>query len=381
MDAPQAQGVKAALSYTCKLLSSLGIQSLTAETLRQAKFDGHVCASLWRAVHDLVLLQLASFPHQQPGTLLDAFWEQVMQETVLDGFPWEGAQMVQAHLQAWGCPIAAAFAAEIDSIRSRTLLLAFGWLISHCSVFQRGLQGRITQLELAAPLPPYPEDTLGTDENLHAGEAARRVAAGYVQKALNCCGGLQGWEQVEAANHHALMLYGRTRAKLNRLAALHQTHVKHLHQLSSLQQQALSGWEAQAPITLASWRKAVQQQTASIPAAVAGHSRAFPEDIQAAVEAVQQQNQQRVSRLDSLASIHSAAPVRHVLVNPEAAADGMESAVAEAEAVHVAQAEISRLKGAVLLTAKMLARTRATNKQALRSVLEGLGGEQIFLGL
>jgi plasmid stabilization system protein ParE len=78
--APASAGVggdiRASISYCVALLAALGVGGLSAEALRQAKFDAAAPAErLWRALHDVVALALAGFPRAgAPATALEAAW-------------------------------------------------------------------------------------------------------------------------------------------------------------------------------------------------------------------------------------------------------------------------------------------------------------------
>jgi hypothetical protein len=52
--------IRGSISYVCALLASAGVGGLSAEALRQAKFDAAAPAErLWRALHDVLALALA----------------------------------------------------------------------------------------------------------------------------------------------------------------------------------------------------------------------------------------------------------------------------------------------------------------------------------
>jgi hypothetical protein len=58
--AAPAADIRGSISYVCALLSSYGVGGLSAEALRQAKFDAAAPAErLWRALHDVLALALA----------------------------------------------------------------------------------------------------------------------------------------------------------------------------------------------------------------------------------------------------------------------------------------------------------------------------------
>ena len=97
MPAPSTAGsgggadIRASISYCVALLGALGVSGLSAEALRQAKFDATAPAErLWRALHDLVALALAGFPRAgAPAGALDAAWRAGAPR---GGVPAEGAR-------------------------------------------------------------------------------------------------------------------------------------------------------------------------------------------------------------------------------------------------------------------------------------------------
>ena len=86
-----AADIRASISYCVALLGALGVSGLSAEALRQAKFDAAAPAErLWRALHDLVALALAGFPRAgAPAGALDAAWRAGAPR---GGVPAEGAR-------------------------------------------------------------------------------------------------------------------------------------------------------------------------------------------------------------------------------------------------------------------------------------------------
>ena len=97
MPAPSTAGsgggadIRASISYCVALLGALGVSGLSAEALRQAKFDAPAPAErLWRTLHDLVALALAGFPRAvAPTGALDAAWRAGASR---GGVPAEGAR-------------------------------------------------------------------------------------------------------------------------------------------------------------------------------------------------------------------------------------------------------------------------------------------------
>ena len=54
---------------------------------------------LWRALHDLVVLDLSNFPSNEPGQQLQRLWQQIAIEQVSDGLPAAGEKGVTCSSQ------------------------------------------------------------------------------------------------------------------------------------------------------------------------------------------------------------------------------------------------------------------------------------------
>lgn len=126
------QPAKDSIVFVLKVLNSAGISCLTPEDLRQAKFNGPVQRKLWRALHDLFVLE-AIGTGRQPGGRLDDFWSRAgLEATSDDLLPAGATEHVLITLQARGFP-------RIDLIRpdgggsvpARELLTAFAWALAH----------------------------------------------------------------------------------------------------------------------------------------------------------------------------------------------------------------------------------------------------------
>ncbi|GBG83423.1 hypothetical protein CBR_g37136 [Chara braunii] len=178
--------VVSSLNYLCSLLSELGVYDLCTETLVQAKLDSPgVSVKLWRALHDLVLLQLARFPSVCPAAKargggggvvvgggvggrksgkmgkftgaraegIPACWIKSRLEGLWscpDGtVPLDVIKFVKYYVCLWGYPVREGFfSLPFDArIGGRELLLALAWLVSHCNLFSIGLTSRIFKLQ------------------------------------------------------------------------------------------------------------------------------------------------------------------------------------------------------------------------------------------
>ncbi|KAI8472194.1 MAG: hypothetical protein J3K34DRAFT_504425 [Monoraphidium minutum] len=215
-----AQPLRPAIEYLCRLLASYDIQ-LTAETLRQAKFDvGAARAPLLRALHDLALAAALGWP-RAAGAGVGALRARLREEALDDGgAPPEGRVLLLHLLASWGCPpgLAARLAAPHPS--SRALLLALAWLIAHCGLFERALAHLAPPRHLAPLLPPLPQDPSAGPAAAAARAASAAAAAGRAARGAALRGGLRGWARAEAAAQQALAALGGLRARAKALACL-----------------------------------------------------------------------------------------------------------------------------------------------------------------
>ena len=66
--------------------------------------------------------------------------------------------VVLHYLAAWGAPTPLMEQLQQGGrTRSRPLLLALTWLVSHCRLFERALDGMQLPPDMCAGLPPYPQ--------------------------------------------------------------------------------------------------------------------------------------------------------------------------------------------------------------------------------
>ncbi|KAK3264609.1 hypothetical protein CYMTET_26667 [Cymbomonas tetramitiformis] len=148
--------IKSTIEYVVNLLRSLGVTNLTAETLRKGKFnDPGVASILWRALHDIIILSLAQFP-ENPGSRLVELWKRLEEEGHSEGCS-VNVELVKHYLDTWGYVDPPFFKLTPGNDDSRTLLIALGWTISRCKVFECGLDHLHRKLPMAELLPPYPE--------------------------------------------------------------------------------------------------------------------------------------------------------------------------------------------------------------------------------
>jgi hypothetical protein len=125
---------------------------------------------------------------------------------------------VKFYLALWGYPAHSPFFSldEINnnSSASRHLLLALGWLISHCNVIQHGLEHRIQPflaVKASAPLPnEYPPDTTTSSEALQKGKEAENVIQAHMQRVIARSNKVtQPSKRTEVRAEQLLMLYGQ----------------------------------------------------------------------------------------------------------------------------------------------------------------------------
>eukprot|EP00232_Nephroselmis_pyriformis_P031212 CAMPEP_0182852514 /NCGR_PEP_ID=MMETSP0034_2-20130328/203_1 /TAXON_ID=156128 /ORGANISM="Nephroselmis pyriformis, Strain CCMP717" /LENGTH=220 /DNA_ID=CAMNT_0024983227 /DNA_START=233 /DNA_END=892 /DNA_ORIENTATION=- len=152
-----ASAMKESVKYVCACLSALGIPCLNAEAMRQAKFDGQgVAPKFWRALHDLILLDMLGYPRSRPTAQLDELWRRVDCE----GTAPQAVAFVQAHLGCLGYPSEDLYRLTHESDESRPLLMALGWLLAELGSLEVALERRLEAIRATrgAQLPPYPED-------------------------------------------------------------------------------------------------------------------------------------------------------------------------------------------------------------------------------
>lgn len=136
-NANSAQPAKDSIVFVLKVLSSVGISSLTPEDLRQAKFNGPVQRKLWRALHDLTVLE-ATGTGRQLGARLDRFWSKAALDATSDDMLPPGAtELVLASLRVRGYPRIDLISDATSPIHARELLTALAWTLaqSGCVIF------------------------------------------------------------------------------------------------------------------------------------------------------------------------------------------------------------------------------------------------------
>ncbi|KAF6252611.1 hypothetical protein COO60DRAFT_513932 [Scenedesmus sp. NREL 46B-D3] len=253
---------RAAIEYTCRLLQSYGIDQLTPELIRQAKFDAPAaCRPLLQALHDLAVCLAAGLAAGCKEGMC-ALQQQLQQESVDgDTLPAEGVVLLLHLLAQWGCPPGllaqlacvprdlAASSSNSSSCSSRACLLCLAWLIGHGQLFDRALQHLQLSPGLLKVLPPYPEDTSTTAASQAKYAAAASAAQQHARKVQqlisappssssgggNTPAGSGCWPQVQAAAHHLLSTYRAASMKLQLLSSLLEGREKLLHQIQQAQ--------------------------------------------------------------------------------------------------------------------------------------------------
>eukprot|EP01018_Ginkgo_biloba_P037989 Gb_12038 [translate_table: standard] len=154
--------------------------------------------------------------------------------------PDKAIAFVKFYLGLWGYPPHSPFfALSAQTQQTRQLLLAFGWLISHCEIFQRGAEMRIRPLiaiRNRAPLPPYPIDVSFSEEAAQIACVAESGAREYVKRVMDTSNRISDpQERSSARAHQVLMLYGRVQTTLKSLYALESCKAMRIHELNQLQ--------------------------------------------------------------------------------------------------------------------------------------------------
>ncbi|EFJ27904.1 hypothetical protein SELMODRAFT_411928 [Selaginella moellendorffii] len=238
---------KASLAFLCSLLESLGVAGVTPDLLRQAKSNAPCAAiKLWRPLHDVVCLHLCCFPCQEDHRELEGFQEIWRSSGVFSDDHGDGiVGFVKFYVALWGyLPSSRFFGLPIDTRESRELLLALGWLLSHCDVFLRGIEARsreissaIASSSIAAPFPPLPRDVATL-----AGSRAREVELGVeelVSKVLHSAAQRDREAREGFLADHLLMLHGRIGVILKSIHSLQASRFRRIHELNQLQLEAI----------------------------------------------------------------------------------------------------------------------------------------------
>jgi hypothetical protein len=185
-----------------------------------------VADSLWRALHDLCMLQLAGFSPRFSAASLDAAWRGHSEDTLL---------FVTHTLRALGCPLALESDAE-----PRSLFVALIWALHRVEALQhalrRSLQDRFVTPALAhVLLPPYPADLSQTPECTEAGAAREQAALAFIADAaaIRARNG-----EHSALREHVVLLQGRVLSLQRQLSTALQASATRLARLRDLQPSA-----------------------------------------------------------------------------------------------------------------------------------------------
>lgn len=268
----QGHSLSSSLSYLISLISSIGVNPLPCHhLLRAAANDPSTTAPVISLLWDIVVFHLA-FPllpnthTQSQSTPADKHEigeidldTEVQHERIshgrthsrdisqapltldsLDVTPnvnicqEEKLCFVKYYLAIWGyAPTSPFFTLNHETSQSRHLLLALGWLISHCNVFSRAIERRISVIMGKAPVITSSYlDTLAMDK----GGVAMKEAREYVGKVLAASQSLdESRAKVKAKGEQLLMLCGHVRMTLRSLYALLSCKAKRTHELNQIQ--------------------------------------------------------------------------------------------------------------------------------------------------
>lgn len=179
--------------------------------------------------------------------------------------------IVRHYLHAWGCPLQLCSQVASPQCGSRCLLLALGWLLAHCGVFQRALDSLQIGPELQSLLPPYHEDSYYSDSATQSAAVACAAARAEIEAIASPApysgggsppspgdGGYQrtprprtapdrgrssppDWSAVQVLARRSQMLYGKLRLRLNFLMSLMECQRTVRHHIHEAQQQHLAG--------------------------------------------------------------------------------------------------------------------------------------------
>ncbi|KAF8068202.1 Ugt3a1 [Scenedesmus sp. PABB004] len=241
---------RAAIEYALRLLRSYGVDGLSAEAVRLAKFDApQARRPLLAALHDLALCVAAGLP-RGGGEGVRRLRAELLREAFAgaDSHPPAEGELLLLHLLAgWGCPggLVAALALPAASAPgggSRACLLALAWLIGHARLFDAALQHLQLPPSLLPLLPPYPDDTGGAAEPQARRADAARAAEAHARRVLRLLAapagagaGAGAWAQVQAAAQHVLASYRGASLRLQLLTSLQEGREKLLDQVHALQ--------------------------------------------------------------------------------------------------------------------------------------------------
>ena len=146
---PQPPSDREAVEYACSVLASNGVRDVNPEIFRRASLGREdVCAKLWKALHDVIVVVVLNLsPHQHPGNLLNAdelgqridlAWKRLM-EKVGEEFKFGTVvSFVLNKLLSFGCP--AIFVRDLhknQNTDSRSLLLALCYTVAKFSLLEK----------------------------------------------------------------------------------------------------------------------------------------------------------------------------------------------------------------------------------------------------
>ncbi|ETI57587.1 hypothetical protein L914_00098 [Phytophthora nicotianae] len=211
-------------------LESIGVRYVSIDLLRKAKKNQTTEReywTLWRLLHDLVLVVLADFEvdSREVERLNDA---EVLESSLLDT-ELHGIQMelVRFYLYEWGF-VCTTFYSVPPRSSSQVLLLAVAWLLAFSRFFEK--QGRyILERCTDTPqprLPPFPNDVDIDTARI------QKAALHAVSTALAPC---EENLSMEGQTHQLHSAFGRLQGHLNELQAYTRYHDRLLARLKNLQ--------------------------------------------------------------------------------------------------------------------------------------------------
>ncbi|GBF92202.1 hypothetical protein Rsub_05284 [Raphidocelis subcapitata] len=210
-------GARESIEYFCRILDSYGID-LSAETLRQAKFDGAAARGpLLVALHDLSLLRALGWPRRAGAGVAQLRARLGGGGAALGA---EGRVLLLHLLASWGCPPRLLAHLATPHPSSRAALLALAWLSADCRLFERALAAARPPDDPSPLLPPQEQDGFASPAARAASAAAAEAASARAGRAAALRGGLTGWGRAEAAAQHALAAAGVLRVRSKLLGAL-----------------------------------------------------------------------------------------------------------------------------------------------------------------
>ena len=221
--------LKTSILFVCRSLASVGVGGLSAEDVRQGKFDqDEPRLQLWKALHDLVILSENKFCKKVARALR--------------GQSREHAQLVIEYaafqLDSMGCPFVSVFQ-HPSKIGSRRLLLALVWLIAKTNLVEFILERAVHNLKkssLVTCCPTFsPEDTLFCHHTKEKFEAAYREAEKNVADMKSEGKNHSLWRAVDVKANQVLLLAGKVMAQVNTLLSSQSGYVRKMNRLRKAQ--------------------------------------------------------------------------------------------------------------------------------------------------